>query len=219
MRPTICGRRGFCASSNASATARVPAYIFSAAQPVERGFKLNNAPVTAVRAAVEQWLRQDTSEAVSRVVIGAIQVVLDGGHAFSIAGQVLPSALLTLGEVLVSATGRKFADSQAPQAMKGLRMSFWPRSVTMGNLWVTIGNRAVPVVNAGVKHNAVTGSIGSTGLGVTAFQNFFFAGFAFLSALVFGRCARSCRGVDHHRKAEGARRSRAPRGAGVVDPG
>jgi hypothetical protein len=219
MRPTICGRRGFCASSNASATARVPAYIFSAAQPVERGFKLNNAPVTAVRAAVEQWLRQDTSEAVSRVVIGAIQVVLDGGHAFSIAGQVLPSALLTLGEVLVSATGRKFADSQAPQAMKGLRMSFWPRSVTMGNLWVTIGNRAVPVVNAGVKHNAVTGSIGSTGLGVTAFQSFFFAGFAFLSAPVFGRCARSCRGVDHHRKAEGARRSRAPRGAGVVDPG
>jgi hypothetical protein len=219
MRPTICGRRGFCACNNASTTARVPAYIFSAAQPVERGFKENTGPVTAVRAAVEQWLRQDTSEAVSRVVIGAIQVVLDGGHAFSIAGQVLPSALLTLGEVLVSATGRKFADSQAPQAMKGLRMSFWPRSVTMGNLWVTIGNRAVPVVNAGVKHNAVTGSIGSTGLGVTAFQSFFFAGFAFLSAPVFGRCARSCRGVDHHRKAEGARRSRAPRGAGVVDPG
>ena len=124
----------------------------------------------------------------------------------------LPSALLTLGEVPVSATGLKFADSQAPQAMKGLRMSFVRRSVTMGNLWV-------PIVNAGVKHNAVTGSIGSTGLGVTAFQRFFFAGFAFLSAPVFGRCARSCRGVDHHRKAEGARRSRAPRGAGVVDPG
>jgi hypothetical protein len=90
MRPTICGRRGFCACNNASTTARVPAYIFSAAQPVERGFKENTGPVTAARAAVEQWLRQDTSEAVSRVVGGAIQVVLDGGHAFSIAGRCCP---------------------------------------------------------------------------------------------------------------------------------
>ena len=130
----------------------------------------------------------------SWVVVGAMQVVLDGGQVFSIAWQVLPYALLTMGEVLVSATGLEFAYSQAPQAMKGVLMSFWLLSVTIGNLWVL-------VVNAGVKNNAVTGFIGSTGFGVTAFQMFFFAGFAFVAALVFGWCARSYRVVDHYRKA------------------
>jgi POT family proton-dependent oligopeptide transporter len=130
----------------------------------------------------------------SWVVVGAMQVVLDGGHAFSIAWQVLPYALLTLGEVLVSATGLEFAYSQAPQAMKGVLMSFWLLSVTIGNLWVL-------VVNAGVKNAAVTNFIASTGFGTTAFQMFFFAAFAFVAALVFGLCARSYQVVDHYRKA------------------
>ena len=78
-----------------------------------------------------------------------MQVVLDGGHAFSITWQVLPYALLTLGEVLVSATGLEFAYSQAPPAMKGALMAFWNLSVTVGNLWVL-------VVNAGVKNATVT---------------------------------------------------------------
>ncbi len=130
----------------------------------------------------------------SWVVVGAMQVVLDGGHAFSIAWQMLPYALLTLGEVLVSATGLEFAYSQAPQAMKGVLMSFWLLSVTIGNLWVL-------VVNAGVKNSAVTQFIGSTGFGVTAFQMFFFAAFAFVAAGAFGLCARSYRVVDHYRKA------------------
>ncbi|MCI0538330.1 MAG: oligopeptide:H+ symporter, partial [Verrucomicrobiales bacterium] len=39
------------------------------------------------------------------IVVGGMQLVLDDGHAFSISWQVLPYALLTLGEVLVSATG------------------------------------------------------------------------------------------------------------------
>lgn len=128
----------------------------------------------------------------SWVVVGAMQVVLDGGHAFSIAWQVLPYALLTLGEVLVSATGLEFAYSQAPQAMKGALMSFWNLSVTVGNLWVL-------VVNAGVKNGAVTDFIKSTGFGVTAFQMFFFAAFAFAAALAFGLCARGYRTGDHYR--------------------
>ena len=130
----------------------------------------------------------------SWVVVGAMQVVLDGGQAFSIAWQVLPYALLTLGEVLVSATGLEFAYSQAPQSMKGVLMSFWLLSVTIGNLWVL-------VVNAGVKNTAVTNLIGSTGFGVTAFQMFFFAAFAFVAALAFGLRARSYRVADHYRKA------------------
>ena len=55
----------------------------------------------------------------------------------------LPYVLLTLGEVLVSATGLEFAYSQAPGAMKGIIMSFWSLSVTFGNLWVLVTNAAV----------------------------------------------------------------------------
>jgi POT family proton-dependent oligopeptide transporter len=93
----------------------------------------------------------------SWIVVGWMQVVLDGGNAFSITWQVLPYALLTLGEALVSATGLEFAYTQAPQSMKGALMSFWLLSVTVGNLWVL-------VVNAGVKNAAVTNPIASTGL-------------------------------------------------------
>jgi len=130
----------------------------------------------------------------SWIVVGRMQVVLDGGNAFSITWQVLPYAILTLGEVLVSATGLEFAYSQAPQSMKGAIMSFWLLSVTVGNLWVL-------VVNAGVKNEAVTNFIASTGFGVTAFQMFFFAAFAFVAAAIFGLVARGHRLADHYRKA------------------
>ncbi len=130
----------------------------------------------------------------SWIVVGLMQVVLDRGTGFSIAWQVLPYALLTLGEVLVSATGLEFAYSQAPAAMKGALMSFWNLSVTVGNLWVL-------VVNAGVRHRAVTEAIQSTGFGVTAFQMFFFAAFAFAAALAFGLFARRYRMADHYRTA------------------
>src|SRR5204862_4892687 len=120
----------------------------------------------------------------SWIVVGGMQVVLNGGNAFSIAWQILPYSLLTLGEVLVSATGLEFAYSQAPLAMKGVIMAFWNLSVTIGNLWVL-------VVNAGVKNETVINFIKSNGLEVTAVQMFFFAGFAFVAALAFGLVARS----------------------------
>jgi POT family proton-dependent oligopeptide transporter len=127
------------------------------------------------------------------VVVALMQVMLDGGTALSITWQMLPYAFLTLGEVLVSATGLEFAYSQAPPAMKGALMSFWNLAVTVGNLWVL-------VVNACVRNQAVTGFIAATGFGVTAFQMFFFAGFAFAAALAFGWVARNYRTVDYYRK-------------------
>jgi len=119
-------------------------------------------------------------------------VVLDGGTPFSITWQVLPYALLTLGEVLVSATGLEFAYSQAPPSMKGTIMSFWLLSVTFGNLWVLM-------TNAGVRHPAVTAQIANTGISETAFLMFFFAAFAFLAALVFVWYARRYPMQDHYR--------------------
>jgi POT family proton-dependent oligopeptide transporter len=126
------------------------------------------------------------------IVVGGMQVALDGGHRFSITWQLVPYALLTLGEVLVSATGLEFAYSQAPPSMKGALMAFWNLSVTIGNLWVL-------VVNAAVKNVTVTDFITSTGLGVTAFQMFFFAGVAFVAALAFGLVARIYQVVDYYR--------------------
>ncbi|MBM3840064.1 MAG: POT family MFS transporter [Verrucomicrobia bacterium] len=130
------------------------------------------------------------------IVVGGMQVALDRSHAFSILWQVLPYVLLTMGEVLVSTTGLEFAYSQAPPAMKGALMAFWNLSVTVGNLWVL-------VVNAAVKNTAVTNFIASTGFGVTAFQMFFFAGFAFAAALAFGLVARNYRVADYYRSRDG----------------
>jgi len=129
----------------------------------------------------------------SWIVVGAMQLVLDRGNAFTITWQMLPYVLLTFGEVLVAATGLEFAYSQAPLSMKGAIMAFWNLSVTIGNLWVLMAN-------ASVQNAVVTKFIVSTGFGVTAFQMFFFAVFAFTAALAFGLVARSYPVVDHYRK-------------------
>ncbi|MGB5851751.1 MAG: oligopeptide:H+ symporter [Rhodanobacter sp.] len=128
------------------------------------------------------------------IVVGGLQVVIDGGDPLSIVWQVLPYALLTFGEVLVSATGLEFAYSQAPASMKGVVMSFWNLTTTVGNLWVLLANAAV-------RNESVTGAIAHSGLSVTAFQMFFFAAFALLAALAFGLYARRYREVDHYRPA------------------
>ncbi|TBR38927.1 MULTISPECIES: oligopeptide:H+ symporter [Dyella] len=129
---------------------------------------------------------------VAWIVVGAFQLLLDGGDALSIVWQILPYAFLTFGEVLVSATGLEFAYSQAPPSMKGVVMSFWNLTTTVGNLWVLLANFAV-------RNDAVTGHIARSGMSVTAFQMFFFAGFALLAALAFGLYARRYREVDNYR--------------------
>ncbi len=126
------------------------------------------------------------------IVVGGMQLALDAGTPVTIVWQVLPYALLTFGEVLVSATGLEFAYSQSPLKMKGVLMSFWSLSVTVGNLWVLL-------VNASVKTDGVNAWVGSLGLGVTAFQMFFFAGFAFVAALAFGAFSLTYRPTDNYR--------------------
>jgi len=127
------------------------------------------------------------------IVVGTFQLALDGGRPLSIVWQILPYALLTLGEVLVSATGLEFAYSQAPPNMKGVIMSFWYLANTVGNLWVLLSNAAV-------RNPAVTSQIRDTGLSVTAFQMFAFAGFALVTAGVFALYAKRYRMVDHYRR-------------------
>jgi POT family proton-dependent oligopeptide transporter len=126
------------------------------------------------------------------IAAGIIQLGIDGGTGVSITWQILPYALLTLGEVLVSATGLEFAYSQAPPSMKGAIMSFWNLSVTIGSLWVLLANAAV-------RNPAVLGQITSTGLSEVAFLMFFFAGFALIVAVLFGLYARRYPMQDHYR--------------------
>lgn len=70
----------------------------------------------------------------SFVASALIQVELEAGVQLHIAWQIIPYALLTAGEVLVSATGLEFAYSQAPRAMKSTLMAFWNLTVSFGNL-------------------------------------------------------------------------------------
>ncbi len=130
----------------------------------------------------------------SWVGAGVIQLSIDGGAPTSLAWQTLPYALLTFGEVWVSATALEFAYSQATLAMKGVIMAFWYLSVTFGNLWVLL-------TNAAVRNEAVTTRIAATGLSENAFLMFFFAGFAFLAALAFALYARRYPMQDHYRTA------------------
>ena len=130
--------------------------------------------------------------ALSWIAIGALQLNMDSGAPTSMAWQVLPYALLTFGEVLVSATGLEFAYSQSPRSMKGVIMAFWFLATTVGSLWVLIVSRVV-------KDEAIIARIASSGIGVMAFQMFFFAAFAFLAAAAFALYALRYKMVDNYR--------------------
>ncbi|MBC3860988.1 MFS transporter [Undibacterium jejuense] len=128
------------------------------------------------------------------IVVGFMQLTMDGGNTLSITWQILPYALLTLGEVLVSTTGLEFAYGQAPLAMKGVIMSFWSLTVTIGNLWVLLAD-------ASVKSAPVMEQIKTSGISTTAFLMFFFAGFALLASLVFAMYAKSYKMHNYYRQA------------------
>jgi len=134
---------------------------------------------------------------VAWIVAGMIQLSIDGGDPVSLAWQVAPYALLTFGEVLVSATALEFAYSQATQAMKGVVMAFWYLASTFGSLWVLL-------TNAAVRNDTVTSQIAGTGLSENAFLMFFFALFAFVAAAVFALYARNYPMQDNYRAAGAA---------------
>jgi POT family proton-dependent oligopeptide transporter len=120
---------------------------------------------------------------VAWIFAGAIQLRIDGGAETSLAWQAWPYALLTFGEVLVSATALEFAYSQARASMKGVIMAFWYLASTFGSLWVLLTNVAV-------RNDTVTARIAATGWTENAFLMFFFAAFAFVAALAFAGYAR-----------------------------
>ncbi|SFU35994.1 POT-type proton-dependent oligopeptide transporter [Pseudoduganella namucuonensis] len=154
--------------------------------PLLRGIGIEPTPLRRMTTGI-------ALSGLSWIIIGWIQLSMDAGTPMSILWQLLPYAVLTMAEVLVSATGLEFAYSQAPPSMKGSIMSFWILTTTVGNLWVLI-------VNSSVKNEAVLAHIATSGMSSIAFQMFFFAGFALLTAVVFGMYAVRYKMVDNYRK-------------------
>jgi POT family proton-dependent oligopeptide transporter len=130
------------------------------------------------------------------VLVALLQVQVEAlkghGEQVPVLFQMAPYALLTFGEVLVSATGLEFAYSQAPARMKSAVAAFWSLAVTVGNLWVL-------VVNATVKSPTVTRAIEAQGHSVLVSQMAFFAAFAFGAAALFAWYARRYVVVDFYR--------------------
>ena len=153
-------------------------------------------PALAKRGVVLQPLTKMTIgmalAGVSYVIVGIMQVTMDNGTTLPVTWQILPYVFLTMGEVLVSATGLEFAYSQAPLRMKGVIMSFWNLGTTVGNLWVLMADETI-------KRDAVTNAISGTGITSVAFLMFFFAVFAFASSLGFRVYARRYRMLDNYR--------------------
>ncbi len=131
---------------------------------------------------------------VASIMAGLIQLNLDDGAQTSLAWQIAPYVVLTLGEVLLSATALEFAYSQASTSMKGVIMAFWYLAVTFGNLWVLLANVAQ-------HHPSVVDGLAAAGYGQNAFFMFFFAGFAFLAAFGFAAYARTYPMQDNYRVA------------------
>ncbi|MEQ9822989.1 MAG: hypothetical protein ABQ298_01245 [Puniceicoccaceae bacterium] len=76
--------------------------------------------------------------AVSFVAVALIQARIDsvGPGNLPVLWQLLPYALITVAEVLISITGLEFAYTQAPRSMKSTIMGFWLLCVTFGNVLV-----------------------------------------------------------------------------------
>ena len=122
-----------------------------------------------------------------------VEAAASRGLTVPVLWQAGPYLLLTLGEVLVSATGLEFAYSQAPAKMKSVVTAFFQLAVTVGNLWVLL-------VNVSVKSPWVTSAIEARGWSVTTSQMFFFAAFAFAAAAAFGLYARRFPMADYYRQ-------------------
>jgi len=76
------------------------------------------------------------------VTVALLQANIDAGAAtgqkLHVAWQIIPYALMTLAEVLVSITGLEFAYTQAPPRMKSTIMGFWLLTVALGNVLVAL---------------------------------------------------------------------------------
>ncbi len=96
-----------------------------------RGLLVNTLPKMTVGMAIAS---------LAYVAVALIQNAIDvqGDGQVHLAWQLVPYAILTLGEVMVSVTGLEFAYSQAPKRMKSVVMGFWALASSIGNKLVVL---------------------------------------------------------------------------------
>ncbi|HYH94440.1 POT family MFS transporter [Hyalangium sp.] len=119
--------------------------------------------------------------AVSYIIAGYYQVIIEDGTRLNIAWQIAPYIVLTLAEILVSTTGLEFAYTQAPREMKSVVQSLWLLNSTLANVAVAIAAAL----------NIFTGSA----------QFFFYAGLAALAGVGMALMARRYKVRDYYQEA------------------
>jgi POT family proton-dependent oligopeptide transporter len=103
-----------------------------------------------------------------------LQYRIENGETPGILWQLIPYFIITLGEVLVSATGLEFAYTQAPKSMKGTVTSLWLLTIALGQLLI------VAVTHFG-------GKLAATGAGTAVSSGRFllYAGLMSVTAVIF----------------------------------
>jgi POT family proton-dependent oligopeptide transporter len=132
--------------------------------------------------------------AVSWLFIVFFQIGIDHGAKISLLWQTVPYLVMSMAEVLLSTTGLEFAYSQAPSSMKGILMSFFYLSFSIGNVWTL-------VVNSGMQNPGVVAYVRGTGMSAIQFEMWFYIAFGLLAAIVFSLYARTYKEVDNYRDA------------------
>jgi len=96
----------------------------------------------------------------SFVIIGLAEDKISEGLTVSIYYQFLAYLIITIAEVLISVTALEFSYSQAPNEMKSFIMSLYLLSISVGNGFIIIVNKAitqeVTIENIGVQTNKTT---------------------------------------------------------------
>ena len=122
--------------------------------------------------------------ATSFVIAGLLNIPVSAGEKLPVLWQIIPYAVLTVSEILVSVTGLEFGYTQAPRTMKSIILSFWKLTTAAGNL-------AVAIVSALAFFH-----------GTALF--FYYAGFAYLAAGGLALVARRYKVVEWYQRAPAA---------------
>jgi POT family proton-dependent oligopeptide transporter len=116
--------------------------------------------------------------ALSFVLVGWLQTRLEAGETLSLLWQLLPYLVLTISEILVSATGLEFAYTQAPKSMKSTITSFWLLTMFVGNLLV------VAITHVGGGDGGASGAEGAASAASSG-RFFLYAGLMTATAVLF----------------------------------